>query len=376
MKIMTDKYNENDIIYMKRAIELAKQGGRETSPNPLVGCVIVRDGRIIAEGWHHKYGSDHAEVDAVKNASGNIEGASVYVTLEPCSHYGKTPPCAKMLAELHPKEVIAGMGDPNPKVNGKGIEILKEAGIAVRMPLLEEECRRLNKGFLSRIERGRPWVTIKAGISLDGKIALNSGESKWITGESSRLEAQCLRAENDVLLTGVGTVAADDPKLTVRDVQGRTPLRAVIDPSLRTPENAAIFEGGNVVFYADADVSEEKVSRFEEKGTKVELIDFKSERPLANILSKMGENGINYLMVEAGARTVSAFLREGLADEFSLFVAPKLIGSGLGFTEGFEIASLGSALRLKELSAEACGEDLLIKGVTECSLDWLKPSEK
>ncbi|MDO4952571.1 MAG: bifunctional diaminohydroxyphosphoribosylaminopyrimidine deaminase/5-amino-6-(5-phosphoribosylamino)uracil reductase RibD [Synergistaceae bacterium] len=373
---MAEIYSENDILYMKRAIELAKQGGRDTSPNPCVGCVIVRDGRIISEGWHHKYGSDHAEADAIKNASGNIEGSSVYVTLEPCSHYGKTPPCAKLLAELHPKEVIAGMGDPNPKVNGKGIEILREAGITVRMPLLEKECRRLNKGFLSRIERGRPWVTIKSGISLDGKIALNNGESKWITGESSRLEAQRLRAENDALLTGAGTVIADDPKLTVRDVPGRNPLRAVIDPSLRTPENAAIFEDGNVVFYADAAVPEDKIRSFEEKGAKVECIDFKSERPLANILSKMGENGINYLLVEAGARTVSAFLSEGLADELDLFVAPKLIGSGLGFTEGFEIASLGSAFRLKELSAEACGEDLRIKGVTECSLDWLKPLEK
>jgi len=355
---MTDK----DIKYMKMAIELAKNGLRETSPNPLVGCVIVKNGRIIAEGWHHKYGFDHAEVDAVKNATKSIEGASVYVTLEPCSHYGKTPPCANMLAKYKPKEVIVAMGDPNPKVNGKGIEILKKAGISVRMPLLEAEARELNRGFLSRIERGRPWVTLKSAISLDGCVALKNGQSKWITGEVSRIVAQSMRAANDALITGVGTVLADDPMFTVRDVEGRTPLRIVLDRSLRTPLDAKLWCGEPLMFFTDEGTADERIKMFEAQGAKVVKTDFNSPAQIANILSILGKNGINYLMLEAGPRLVSSFLRAKAVDEVNLFVAPKMLGNGLSFTGELNFSSLDETLKLSIMSVTACGEDLLIKG--------------
>ncbi len=370
---MQSDFTEHDVIYMKRAIELAKLGVREATPNPLVGCVIVKDGKIISEGWHHKYGSDHAEADAVKKCGESIEGASVYVTLEPCSHYGKTPPCAKLLAERRPKEVVIAMGDPNPKVNGRGIEILKDAGIKVRMPLLEKECRYLNRGFLSRIVRGRPWVTVKSAVTLDGRIALPNGESKWITGGEARLEVQKMRAENDALLTGVGTIAADDPQMTVRDVSGRNPLRVIVDPRLRMPENAKIFGcGDKVIVFCDFDAPEGKIARFEAKGAEIVRVDFKSACPMTKILSNLGENGINYLMVEAGAKTVSSFFAERLADEFVMFAAPKIAGKGLGFAEYFEIPSLSETVNIKNLTVDKCGEDLKIKGVAECSRDWLK----
>ena len=370
---MQSDFTEHDVIYMKRAIELAKLGVRETTPNPLVGCVIVKDGKIISEGWHHKYGDDHAEADAVKKCGESIAGASFYVTLEPCSHYGKTPPCARLLAELQPKEVIIAMGDPNPKVNGKGIEILKAAGIKVRMPLLEKECRYLNRGFLSRIERGRPWVTVKSAVTLDGRIALPSGESKWITGEESRLEVQKMRAENDALLTGAGTIIADDPQMTVRDVAGKNPKRFIVDPSLRIAENARIFDSGDkVAIFCDFDVPEDKIARFEAKGAEIVMIDFKTGHAMSKILDKLGENGINYLMVEAGAKTVSSLFDECLADEFVMFVAPKIAGKGLGFTEHFEITSLADAVNIRNITVDKCGEDFRVKGVAECSLDWLR----
>ncbi len=370
---MQSDFTEQDVMYMKRAIELAKRGVRETTPNPLVGCVIVKDGKIISEGWHHKYGDDHAEADAVKKCGESIEGASVYVTLEPCSHYGKTPPCAKLLAERQPKEVIIAMGDPNPKVNGEGIEILKAAGIKVRMPLLERECRYLNRGFLSRIERGRPWVTVKSAVTLDGRIALPNGESRWLTGSAARLEVQKMRAENDALLTGAGTIIADDPQMTVRDVDGKNPKRFVVDPQLRIPENAKIFDSSDkVVVFCDFDAPEGKIARFETKGAGIVRVDFKTGHIMSKILDKLGENGINYLMVEAGARTVSSLFSERLVDELVMFVAPKIAGNGLGFTEHFEIPSLADTVNIKNVTAEKCGEDLCIKGVTECSRDWLK----
>jgi len=362
-------FTEEDFKYMRMALELAKNGVRETSPNPLVGCVIVKNGSVIGKGWHHKYGSDHAEVDAVKNATESIEGATVYVTLEPCSHYGKTPPCAAMLAEHKPKEVVVAMGDPNPKVNGKGIEMLRAAGISVRMPLLEAEARELNRGFLSRIERSRPWVTLKSAISLDGCVALENGQSKWITGEASRLEVQKLRAASDALITGVGTVLADDPLLTVRDVPGKSPLRVVVDRALRTPLNAKLWNGEPLMFVTSDKANEARVRQFEKQGAKVVFTDFNSDRQIANILSILGENGINYLLLEAGPRLVGSFLRAGAVDEVNLFVAPKLLGRGLSFTRELYFNSLGEVPQLDVMTVSACGEDVLIKGRVKCSQD-------
>lgn len=358
-----------DIKYMQMALDLAKNGGRDVSPNPMVGCVIVKDGQVTGKGWHHKYGCDHAEVEAVKNAGGDIAGASVYVTLEPCSHYGKTPPCAKMLAEKKPKEVIIGMADPNPKVNGKGIEMLKNAGISVRMPVLEAECRYLNRGFLSRVERARPWVTLKSAISLDGCVALENGQSKWITGETSRREVQKMRAANDALITGVGTVMADNPMFTVRDVEGKTPLRIVLDRTLKTPLDAKIWCGEPLMFFAGEDCDEERIKQFEKQGAKVIKTDFKSDLQIANILNILGKNGINYLMLEAGPRLVSSFLLEKAVDEVCLFVAPKLLGAGRSFTQLLKFSSLDEAVKLKEMSVTPCGEDIIIKGLVKCSQD-------
>ena len=363
-------YNQKDIEYMHMALDLARRGGTHCSPNPMVGCVIVKDERIIAQGYHEKYGAPHAEANAVKNAGESIEGASVYVTLEPCSHFGKTPPCANLLAKHKPKEVVIGMGDPNPKVNGRGIEILKSAGITVKMPLLEAECRYLNRGFLSRVERGRPWVTLKSAVTLDGCVATKNGESKWITGEASRLEVQRMRAQNDALLTGCGTVLADNPLLTVRDVSGETPVRVVLDTTLKTPLDAKIFDAPEkLMFFTDIATDKTKIKAYEAHGAKVFQTAFNCDKQISNILTILAENGINYLMVEAGPRLTSSMLKAGVVDEIVLFVAPKLVGNGLHFTQELCISSLCDAIKLDKLTVQNVGDDLMLKGLVKCSQD-------
>jgi len=356
-----------DENYMRMALSLAMRGTGTTSPNPRVGAVIVRDGRILGYGWHGCCGGPHAEVAAVKNAGCDISGATVYVTLEPCCHYGRTPPCAQMLVEHKVKRVVVGMTDPNPLVNCGGISLLADAGIDVSSGILEGECKWLNRGFIRRMTLGRPWVTVKTASSLDGDIAYMDRERQWITSADSREKVHMMRAENDALMTGVGTILADDPELTVREAPGRTPLKVVLDRNLRTPACAKVLDSGNVLFFADHKASSAKISLLQQKGACVELIAPKSDEQLGLILRKLCEKGVNYLMVEAGACLTSSFLASGLTDEVALFIAPKFMGSGLRYTDGLEIAQ--TALGIKKIEYSLCGRDLWIKGVLACSPD-------
>ena len=361
---------------MREALSLAANGIGAASPNPRVGCVIIRDGTVIGRGWHHRCGEPHAEVEAVRDAGGEIEGATVYVNLEPCCHYGKTPPCSKMLIEHRAARVVAGMADPNPNVDCGGLKQLREAGIDITVGVVEDECRKINRGFLMRMKYGRPWVTLKTASSLDGNIALADGSSKWITGAESRAKVHMMRAENDAVLTGVGTVIADDPELTVRLAPGRTPLRVVLDHNLRTPLNSRIFSGGGVIFFAGSDVPQEKADKFRSLGASVEIMECSKEAEIEYILKKLCENGVNYLMVEAGAMVTSSFLSSGLADEVSIFAAPKFMGAGLRFSQNMTVPSMDLAVGLKEMNCEKCGGDLWIKGVLGCSPDLLRRSER
>ncbi|MCE5201168.1 MAG: bifunctional diaminohydroxyphosphoribosylaminopyrimidine deaminase/5-amino-6-(5-phosphoribosylamino)uracil reductase RibD [Synergistaceae bacterium] len=358
-----------DEHYMRIALSLAMRGTGSASPNPRVGAVIVRDGEIIGSGWHRHCGGPHAEVAAVDDAGGDVRGATVYVNLEPCCHYGKTPPCAQMLIEHGVSRVVAGITDPNPVVNCGGVTLLDKAGIEVTTGVLEDQCRWINRGFIRRMTVGRPWVMVKSASSLDGDIALEDGSSKWVTGPESREKVHMLRAESDALLTGIGTILADDPELSVRNAPGRTPLRVVLDSMLRTPPDARILESGNTLFFAGPEAPEERLYFFRGKGAEVEIIDTARDRQIEQILLKLCEKGVNYLMVEAGAKVTSAFFASGSVDEFSLFIAPKLMGNGIHYTEQLEFAFMENSISLKNIQYSHCGDDLWIKGVLACSPD-------
>ncbi len=363
---MATRQNMIDEYYMRCALELAARG-KACSPNPRVGCVLVREGMIVGRGWHDKCGGPHAEVNAVRDAGDAARGSTAYVSLEPCSHYGKTPPCADLLIERGVSRVVAGMRDPNPKVDGGGLAKLAKAGVSVTTGVLENECRWMNRGFVRRMMLGRPWVTIKTAASLDGKIALENGESKWITGAESRAAVHAMRAESDAVLTGSGTVLADDPQLTVRDAPGRTPLRVILDRRLRTPSRAKILEGGGTVIFTLGSSPRGRAAELEAAGAKLEYIAEKGF--LAAVLDKLCRDGVNYLMVEAGAKVTSAFIASGLCDELALFTAPKIMGRGASFADCAWFASMDGVPSLKITERICCGDDMLLKGVFLCSPD-------
>lgn len=356
-----------DEFYMRKTLSLALRGTGTTSPNPRVGCVIVRNGEIIGRGAHLMYGQAHAEVNAVHDAKGDVRGSTVYVSLEPCSHQGKNSSCAKMLIEHKVAKVVVGIIDPNPIVNTRGLTMLENAGIEVVTGVLEEESRWLNRGFIRSMRLKRPWVTLKIAASLDGNIALKDGSSKWITGPESREKVHILRSENDAVLTGKGTILADDPELTVRDTQGRTPIRVILDRKLNTPLTAKIFDEGNLIFFTTKEASEEKIRAFKDKNVKIVKLDVPKEEQISLILQKLNEYGVNYLLVESGAGVTSSFLSSGLVDSISMFIAPKFMGNGLHCTEYLSLQNMKQAIKLKQPKYYKVGEDLLIEGVLECS---------
>ncbi|HAH70050.1 MAG TPA: bifunctional diaminohydroxyphosphoribosylaminopyrimidine deaminase/5-amino-6-(5-phosphoribosylamino)uracil reductase RibD [Synergistaceae bacterium] len=358
-----------DEHYMRTALSLALNGTASVSPNPRVGCVIVRDSAIIGSGWHRCCGEPHAEVEAVRNAGGDVRGATVYVNLEPCCHQGRTPPCAHMLIERGVSRVVVGMTDPNPKVDCMGERMLRDTGIEVTSGILEKESKWINRGFIRRMKMGRPWITLKTACSLDGNIALKDGSSKWITGEASRRKVHMMRAESDALLSGIGTVLGDDPAFTVREAEGRTPLRAILDRRLRTPLNASLFSEKGLIFFTGKDAPTKKIESIRALGAEVFIIDAPEEREPDYVMAKLCEIGVNYLMVECGAKLTASLLRRGLADEISLFMAPKLLGSGIRFTEHLKLDSLEDAITIKDMQISPCGEDIWIRGVLSCSPD-------
>lgn len=320
-------FTADDHRYMARALQLAHHGLYTTAPNPRVGCVIVRDGAIVGEGWHERAGGPHAEVSALETAGLRARGASAYVTLEPCVHQGRTGPCTEALIGSGVARVVAALKDPNPLVSGQGLERLRQAGVAAGVGLLEAEARELNIGFTSRMTRGRPWVRMKIAASLDGKTALNNGRSQWITGEDARRDAHHWRARACAVLTGIGTVRDDDPRLTVREVEtSRQPLRVVVDSRLELPPAARVLEGGGVLI-AGAREDREAIAALSAKGAEVVVIPNGAGKvELAQLLQELARREINEVHVEAGHRLNGSLIAAGLVDELVVYLAPSLLG--------------------------------------------------
>lgn len=360
---------------MKRAFALAELGLRKTSPNPMVGCVIVKDGRIIGEGWHKNYGGPHAEIEAINDAKSHnedVSGATVYVNLEPCSHYGKTPPCADRLIREGVAEVVIAMSDPNPKVNGQGIEILRNAGIKVTdLVSFRAKATLLNKGFFCVQQYHRPCVTIKAAVSLDGKMCLANGSSKWITSNLSRIQAHKLRAENDAVIVGSKTILADDPELTVRHVKGINPLRIVLDTKLNTPPTAKVIgTDGKCLIIAGTKSDKAKQLILEEAGAEVVRMPYFGARIDLNFVAKyLAERGILNLLVEGGPAVISAFMRERLVDCAKIFTAPRILGEGKGFNLNMKCEDVAHAYRLTRIKTTMLGQDIMTEGLLTCSPD-------
>lgn len=320
-------FSAADHEFMARALRLAESGLYSATPNPRVGCVLVRDGTVVGEGWHEKAGGPHAEVHALQSAGNLARGATAYVTLEPCSHHGRTPPCCEALLATGIGRVVAAMQDPNPLVAGQGLAWLRDAGLAVDSGLLANEARELNIGFVSRMERGRPWVRLKAAASLDGRTALENGRSQWITGPDARRDGHRWRARACAILTGIGTVRDDDPQLTVRDVEtARQPLRVVVDSRLEIDPSARVLQGERVLVVAAVE-NHLLASIIEARGAEVIFLPNDAGKvDLQALMRELAKRGINELHVEAGFKLNGSLLREGLVDELLLYLAPSLIG--------------------------------------------------
>jgi len=347
---------------MARALRLAEQGLFSTTPNPRVGCVIVRDGIVVGEGWHEKTGGPHAEVHALRAAGGRSRGATAYVTLEPCSHHGRTPPCANALIDAGITRVVAAMRDPNPQVSGRGLELLTLAGVSVQTGLLESEARELNIGFISRMTRARPWLRLKTASSLDGKTALLNGESKWITGPAARADVQRWRARACVILTGSGTVLADDPQMNVREVAtSRQPLKVIVDSRLMTPPNAKILHGGAFIACAQADPA--RRAALEAAGAQImELPGADGRVDLLALMLEFGRQGINEVHAEAGATLNGALLAAGLVDEWVSYIAPLAMGhAARGLFNMPELTEMAERRRFSLLDTTMLGGDLRLR---------------
>jgi diaminohydroxyphosphoribosylaminopyrimidine deaminase / 5-amino-6-(5-phosphoribosylamino)uracil reductase len=350
-----------DAYYMAKAIQLAKRGRYTTSPNPNVGCVIVKDGTIIAEGWHKKAGQGHAEVEALKQLP-HANGATAYVTLEPCSHHGKTPPCCDALIKAGVSRVVAAMTDPNPLVAGQGLVRLQAAGIEVVCGVLAEEAAALNRGFIKRMTEIRPFVRTKLAMSLDGRTAMASGESQWITSAESRADVQRLRAESSAILTGIGTVLADDPSLTARvNFEVKQPLRVVLDSQLKTPVTAkmATLEGRSIILTCSTDTA--KQQHLQQAGFEVYSLSGQNNRlDLPEVLKFLASDlQVNDLLVEAGAILNGALLAEDLIDETIIYMASCVLGDqGRGLFHLPNLHTMADRKRLKLRDVRQLGEDL------------------
>ncbi len=356
-------FTSADRDFMRRALALAGRGLFTTTPNPRVGCVVVRDGTIVGEGFHERAGEAHAEVSALRAAGDRAAGATVYVNLEPCNHHGRTPPCVDTLLAAEVERVVVAMGDPNPKVSGRGFAALRAAGIAVDAGLLEDEARELNVGFTSRMTRGRPWVRLKVAASLDAKTALASGESRWITGAEARRDGHRWRARACAILTGIGTVRDDDPQLTVREVETpRQPLRVLVDSRLEVPLTARILEGGNVLVAAAVD-DRARIERLRERGAEVVVLPNASGKvELAELVRELGRRALNEVHVEAGFRLNGSLVAAGVVDELLVYLAPKVLGeTGRGMFHLPAIERLADARRLSLVDVAQPGDDVRLR---------------
>ena len=377
-------FSANDHLYMTRALQLAEQGLCSTMPNPRVGCVIVKDGKIVGEGAHLKAGDSHAEVFALRQAGDQAKGATAYITLEPCNHTGRTPPCSQAIVDAEISKVIVAMQDPNPQVAGSGLAHLQAHNIETASGLMQTQAEALNPGFISRMTKNKPFVRCKIAASLDGKTALNNGASQWITSEPARLDVQHWRARSCAILTGIGTVLADNPSMTVRNAPsplmgegwgeggtGRQPLRVIVDSQLQTPIDAKILQGGNVLI-AFAKDAQNKSTALLNAGAQLLCIPNEQNKVcLETLLSHLAASEINEVLVEAGEGLNGALLAQNLIDELLIYYAPKLMGSAAkGMLALPELTAMNQAIDLQILDMRQIGADirLRVKPVFQASI--------
>ncbi len=353
---------------MRMALDLARKGKGWTTPNPLVGAVIVKGGRVIGQGYHQKYGQPHAEVMAIVSAKEDVTGATFYVTLEPCSHFGKTPPCSDLLIDKNIKRVVVGTLDPNPLVAGKGIERLRSNGIEVVIGVLEEENQRMNEIFMEYIVTKTPFVVMKNAMSLDGKIATVTGESQWISGESSRKQVHTLRHELAGIMVGIETIIKDDPQLTSRTLNSRNPIRIVVDSKLRIPINSNVLtfqDKAKTIVATTRRANKEKLEMLKQMEIEVIVTKEKDEKvDLQELMKVLGTKGIDSILLEGGATLNFSALEEGIVDKIQSYIAPKIIGGKEAKTavEGAGVHSLKNAFQIDRMTAVMVGEDLFVEG--------------
>ncbi|HBS92194.1 MAG TPA: bifunctional diaminohydroxyphosphoribosylaminopyrimidine deaminase/5-amino-6-(5-phosphoribosylamino)uracil reductase RibD [Erysipelotrichaceae bacterium] len=358
--------------YMQLALEEAVKGRSFTSPNPMVGAILVKDDRIIGKGYHHAYGQAHAEVEAIASATESVEGATMYVTLEPCSHYGKTPPCSLALIQAKLKQVVVSTTDPNPLVAGKGIQMLQSAGIDVITGVLEEEGKELNRIFFHFIQKRRPYVLLKSAMSLDGKIATRTGSSQWISSVESRAHAHTLRANYRSILVGVNTVIADNPSLTTRlSTQVRQPIRCILDSTGRIPLDCIVLNDAyvkNTWVMTTERMSEDVESQIKDKGaTVIRCLSDQGQVDLNDCISKLSFAGIDSLLIEGGSDVAFGALKANIVDEVIFYLAPKILGGKEAFTSigGQGVATVNEAIELKKMKTEWIGNDLVISALVK-----------
>ena len=353
--------------FLRFACRLARKAAGRTSPNPQVGAVLVKRGKIVGSGYHKFAGGDHAEIAALKRAGARARGATLYITLEPCSHQGRTPPCTGALIRAGVKEVVCGVPDPNPLVAGSGFRQLRRAGIKVRTGVLENECRALIEAFAKFITHGAPLVTLKLAASLDGRIAAKGGDARWISGAKSRAAAHRLRNEVDAVIVGLGTVAADDPQLTCRIAGGRNPRRVILDSRLRIPLSAKLLrlpDAEKTIIAVGADVSPARVRAFEARGIQVWRLPLRAGRiAWRPLLRRLAADGVVSVMIEGGAAVAASAIKEKIIDKILFFFAPKILGGdGLPMIEALGLRRVKQAVAVKNLRIMPSGDDLMVAG--------------
>ena len=363
----------NDDFYMKIALRLARRGLGKTSPNPMVGAVIVKGGRIIGQGYHRRFSGKHAEINAIQEVRGDINRATLYVTLEPCCHTGKkTPPCLDTLLQHNLYRVVIGSVDPNPQVNGRSIHALKEHGIETDVGILAEACEQLNESYFKYIRTGIPFITCKFAQTLDGRIASASGDSRWISSEPSLKLAHRLRSHNDAVLVGIGTILSDDPELTVRLVRGRNPIRVIVDSNLRIPRESKVLkeqENARTIIATTINADKGMLSLLNQMDIKVLTIKTNREGriDLTELFEKLGGMGISSVLVEGGAAVTTSLIRQNFADKYIAIIAPRLLGKGIEAVGDLHIPDVKSSIKLSLVKTYRSGEDIVIEARPEIS---------
>ena len=359
--------SDKDVVFMRQALDLAERGIGRTSPNPMVGSLVVRGGVVLGRGFYSEYGGQHAEPQALEEAGDRGRGAELYVTLEPCCHQGRTPPCTDAIIASGIARVHVAMTDPDRRVSGRGIERMRAAGIAVETGLLAAEARALNAAYVHHRETGRPFVLLKLAQTLDGRIATRNGHSQWITGEAARKRVHLIRSRADAVLVGIDTVLADDPRLTVRHVEGRQPRRIVLDSRARTPLDARMLNGDAPVTICVTETAPaDRIDGLKQAGAEVLVLPGgEGYVPVEPLKSALGRAGIVTLLVEGGSRVAASFLRERAVDRIACFVAPRILGAGIPSIAGLEVDDLSKAIDLNDPQVEQLGRDFLVTGAPE-----------